>query len=349
MRKLILATMVPALLAAGSVNSAELYKGEDGSVLNMYGRIEANFKNAKDEADDRETKGSVYARMGFNGRQVVNEDMAVIGQAQYQLSQKDASSDVEWSARYVWAGLDMSEAGRVEAGRVASGLIKFTDIGDIFYAGGDVVAGAHTGLVDTSSALVFRQDGTLQYRNSLGDLDFSAAYITNSSVDYAYNAAVRYNVDMGNAGVLRPVAMYQQDKADDSTTTVQDYKTYGLGAQYFIGSLYLGATYVEEKMDLLSSADAKTKGTDIVAAYDFGQFVARAGYRYQKFDDMGEFAKTQDRWTVEGQYKLTSMSSLFANYSYNNGYGNAKVVGSGLETTTKKEGGVAQVGIRYQW
>ncbi|RJG42227.1 porin [Motilimonas pumila] len=358
MKKTILAAMVPALLATGTVNAAELYRSENGSVLNMYGRIEANFVN-QDIYDangdkDSETDGSVYARLGFNGRQLITADTAVIGQAQYQLSQEPGSSSTEWNARYVWAGLDLAEAGRIEAGRVASGLIMFTDIGDIFYAGGDVVAGANVNTVDTGAALVFRQDGTLQYRNSLGDFDFTLAYITNSSIDYGYNTALRYSFDMGNAGLLQPVAMYQFNKADSddkANSGVKEYQTYGAGLQYFLGDFYAGATYVEEKFDFFGGGNDKTKGTDIVAAYDFGQWVARAGYRYQKLDDaMAGEKKIQDTWIIEGQYKLTSQSSLFANYSDNSGHGvtGADMI-NGSGNLNKEKGGVASIGIRYEW
>ncbi|MCE2595715.1 porin [Motilimonas cestriensis] len=358
MKKTILAVIVPTLLATGAANAAEIYKAEDGSVLNMYGRVEANFVN-KDTYDaaghkDSDTDGSVYARLGFNGRQVVNENMAVIGQAQYQLSQEPGSSDTNWNARYVWAGLDMADAGRVEAGRVASGLIMFTDIGDIFYAGGDVVAGANVNTVDSGAALVFRQDGTFQYRNSVGGLDFSAAYITNSSIDYGFNTAARYNIELGDMGMLAPVAMYQFNKADTQSkavSSVKEYQTYGIGAQYFYGDFYAGATYVEEKFDAFAGGNDKTKGTDAVVAYDFGQFVTRAGYRYQDLKDApSSNKKIQDRWTIEGQYKLTAQSSIFANYSYNEGHG---VTGADLVNAAgslaRKEGGVASLGLRYEW
>ena len=358
MKKTILAAFVPALLASGGINAAEIYKAEDGSVLNMYGRVEANFVNQDiyDAAGNKksDTEGSVYARLGFNGRQVVNDNMAVIGQAQYQLSQEPGSSDTNWNARSVWAGLDMVDAGRVEAGRVASGLIMFTDIGDVFYAGGDVVAGANVNTVDSGAALVFRQDGTFQYRNSVGNLDFSAAYITNSSIDYGYNTALRYNFDLGNAGMLAPVVMYQFNKADAMPTAVsavEEYQTYGFGGQYFYGDFYAGATYVEEKFDAFAGSKDKTHGSDVVMAYDFGQFVMRAGYRYQALKDApAADLKIQDRWTLEGQYKLTAQSSIFVNYSDNSGHG---ITGtnliSHLGSFNRKEGGVASLGLRYEW
>ncbi|EOW9141259.1 porin, partial [Vibrio cholerae] len=120
------------------------------------------------------------------------------------------------TARYVWAGLDLQDYGRITGGRVSSGLIMFTDIGDVF-ASSDVSMARQANKVDKTATQVFRQDGTLQYQNTLGNWDISAAYLlgnNTSALDYGYNAALRYTLDMGEWGTLAPVIAAQKTQGD---------------------------------------------------------------------------------------------------------------------------------------
>lgn len=80
----------------------------------------------------------------------------------------------------------------------------FTDIGDVF-ASSDVSMARQANKVDKTATQVFRQDGTLQYQNSIGNFDASVAYIlgnSTSELDYGYNAALRYTLEMGDLGTL---------------------------------------------------------------------------------------------------------------------------------------------------
>ncbi|PSW19934.1 porin [Photobacterium sanctipauli] len=355
MKKSSLSIIIPLTLLSTSAFAAEIYRAEDGSVLNSYGRAQADFKNAKQKDEngeatgERKTNGTYNARLGFNGRQVINDTMAVMGQAQYQLVPDD-KDNVDWKARYIWAGIDMGEYGRIEAGRVVSGLTMFTNIGDIFSTGGDPVAGFHVGTVDESAALVFRQNGTFQYRNNIGNLDYSAAYITNSSVDYAYNAAAQYSIDLGKAGTLHPVVMYQKDKAYDKMNDITTYETYGIGTQYFYEDLYLGAAYTEENLDLRSSSkDASTIGLDFRAMYTFGDWVARIGYRYLKFDETKSTNDVvEDAIQTELQYRFTPRTSLYLNYTNNRG-GKSTVSATGVEVSSIEQGDVFTTSLRFEW
>ncbi|MBJ6889088.1 porin, partial [Vibrio cholerae] len=118
--------------------------------------------------------------------------------AQYQVGAAEYASQVNdkpsLTARYVWAGLDLQDYGRITGGRVSSGLIMFTDIGDVF-ASSDVSMARQANKVDKTATQVFRQDGTLQYQNTLGNWDISGAYLlgsNTSALHYGYNAALRY-------------------------------------------------------------------------------------------------------------------------------------------------------------
>lgn len=133
---------------------------------------------------------------------MINDKFAVIGFTQYQVNAAEYANNIkaenpnDFTARYVWAGLDFAEYGKITAGRVSSGLIMFTDIGDVF-ASSDVAVARQANFVDSTAVQVFRQDGTVQYQNTIGNLDVSTAYIignNTSSLDYGVNAALRYTL-----------------------------------------------------------------------------------------------------------------------------------------------------------
>ena len=190
MKKTLLALAVPALLMAGSASATTVYTAEDGSTIDVYSRLGFNITDRAGMGEEGDSVGNFDARIGLGGSQVVNDKVSVIGWAEYQVNAAEVSGNGDWTPRYVWAGIDASEAGKVTFGRVASGIIMLSDLGDVF-AASDVVLGRQLELVDNSSAQTFRQDGTIQYQNSFGAFDMSVAYIlgnSESNQDGSYNA-----------------------------------------------------------------------------------------------------------------------------------------------------------------
>ena len=217
--------------------------------------------------------------------------------------------------------------------------------------GGDPVAGYHAGSVDSSSALIFRQNGSAQYRNEFGNLEVSTAAIVNTSVKAGFNVAARYNIDMGNAGSLQPSAMFQSTRADENSAHftdngVSNYQTFGAGARYYFAGFYAGASYSQEVMELENASDAVTNGADFRLAYDFGDWVVRAGYRYLKFEE--QYLKVEDAIQTEVQYRLTKQSSLFLNYTENKGH-QLSVKGSGVTMASKEKGAELTASLRYEF
>ncbi len=315
-----------ALLTSFTTQAAEIYRNNDGSVLDLYGRLGFNISDKKTGND----QGDFDGRLGISGRQVVNDKVSLIGLAQYQVNASEYANNVEGendslTARYVWAGLDFSEYGKVTAGRVSSGLIMFTDIGDVF-ASSDVSTGRQARHIDPTAVQVFRQDGTVQYQNTLGNIDFSTAYIfgnSTSDLDYGFNTALRYTLDMGTAGKLAPVIAYQKTRAKqsiNSRTAEADTFTYGgVGTRYYLGSFMLGVLYSQDSVTYTNGhTDSKDKNWEFTAAYDLNSdWTVRAGYRYLN-NDGGDELVLRDT-TFELQYKLTPRSSIYTSYVLRNG------------------------------
>lgn len=327
MKQSMLALAIPALFAVGAAQAAVIYQADDGSNVDLYGRLGFNVSDKK----NGNSQGDFDGRIGFTARQTVNDQVAVIGMAQYQVNAAEYANNVQknssdLTARYVWAGIDGGEWGKVTGGRVSSGLIMFTDIGDVF-AASDVSMARQASKVDSTAVQVFRQDGTLQYQNTLGNLDVSLAYILGngtSDLDYGYNGALRYTFDLGAAGKLAPVIAYQQSKAAQTDASKVDpdadqYRFSGIGARYTLGSLMLGALYAKDQVSYRNGrAESEDKAWELTAVYDISQkWAARAGYRHLD-NDGGDGMSLRDT-TLELQYKLTPRSSLYSAYVFRDG------------------------------
>ncbi|MGR6834629.1 porin [Aliivibrio wodanis] len=323
MKKTLLALAVPALLMAGSATAATVYTAEDGSTIDMYSRLGFNITDR--QSDD--AVGNFDARIGLGGSQVVNDQVSVIGWAEYSVNAAESRGDGGLDPRYVWAGIDASEAGKVTFGRVASGIIMLSDLGDVF-AASDVLIGRQMELVDNSAAQTFRQDGTLQYQNSFGAFDMSVAYIlgnSESNQDGSYNAVGRYTFDLGNAGTLAPVVAYQANSTGDATsqdntaTANRDYTFWGAGVQYKLNALTLGAMYNQDEIEGQGfSGTSKDKSYELTAVYNINDdWTARAGYRALE-NTGGDEAEYKDT-TLEVQYHLTARSSIYTSYVMRNG------------------------------
>ncbi|MEH6532154.1 MAG: porin [Photobacterium frigidiphilum] len=324
MKKTVLAALLPAMLVAGAAQAASVYQGEDGSNVDVYGRLGFNVNDRDNDADDSKVVGQFDGRLGLGGSQTVNDKVSVIGWAEYQVGAAEGKNEgSDLTARYVWAGVDASEYGKITAGRVASGLIMSTDIADVFSLS-DVTLARQAGLVNKNATQVFRQDDTLQYQNSFGALDVSAAYILGNNVtDYetknGYNLAARYTIDMGNAGKLAPVVSYQQNNADSGRSdNVDQYDFWAVGTRYYLNDLMLGAVYSEDEVTYKGQENSQDKVYELTAVYDVNaDWVLRAGYRNLE-NTGGDETKYKDT-TFEAQYKMTDRSSIFTSYVFRDG------------------------------
>lgn len=329
MKRTLKSLAIFTLLATSASHAAVIYQANDGSNIDLYGRLGFNISDKK----SGDTSGDFDARIGFSARQAINDKLAVIGFTQYQVNAAEYANNIsaenpnDFTARYVWAGIDFAEYGKLTGGRVSSGLIMFTDIGDVF-ASSDVAMARQANFVDPTAVQVFRQDGTIQYQNTFGNFDFSTAYIlgnNTSDLDYGYNAALRYTLDMGDFGRLQPVIAGQTEKAShDDTSTLSDnnvdkYTFYGIGTRYYLGDFMFGLLYAQDKVTYLDdSADSTDKDYEATLVWNVSpDWALRTGYRHLKNED-GDGLKLRDT-TFEAQYKLTVRSSIFASYSWRNG------------------------------
>jgi predicted porin len=335
--------VVLTLFISGAANAATVYTQDNGTSLDVYGRFEQSFGNHTSSSRDRDTtesgygsvNGAVDMRMGFKGSLYVNDKISVIGKAEYQVNAGAYSNQVgdnganhDLTIRYFYTGLDAKELGKLYLGRPVSGTVLLSDTVDIFAFGGSETIGARTSLVDKSAVRMFRQDGTVQYDNSLYGFDFSTSYIVGtekSGLDHAYTGTAKYNIDMGSAGKLAPIVSYYSSKADSTNLELDGYTSFGGGFTYELNSFRIAALYTID--DLLVNKEivdtfGKNKGLEVAVSYLFDKtYNVKVLYANMKNDSVLDIATNKigsaaiiNEFVVELDYMLSSDSFFYVSY-----------------------------------
>ncbi|MFB4339951.1 porin OmpF [Pantoea sp. CS_6] len=158
MKRNILAVVIPALLAAGAANAAEVYN-KDGNKLDLYGKVDARHQFSDNSGDDGD---QTYIRFGFKGETKINDEMTGYGQWEYNIQGNNSEGSDAQSGnktRLGFAGLKFGDAGSIDYGRnygVVYDAIGWTDMLPVF--GGD------SGYTD--NFMNGRNGGLLTYRNT---------------------------------------------------------------------------------------------------------------------------------------------------------------------------------------
>ncbi|KGD85134.1 outer membrane pore protein F [Pantoea sp. PNA 14-12] len=158
MKRNILAVVIPALLAAGAANAAEVYN-KDGNKLDLYGKVDARHQFSDNSGDDGD---QTYIRFGFKGETKINDQMTGYGQWEYNIqgnNSEGSDAQTDNKTRLGFAGLKFGDAGSIDYGRnygVVYDAIGWTDMLPVF--GGD------SG--NSDNFMNGRSGGLLTYRNS---------------------------------------------------------------------------------------------------------------------------------------------------------------------------------------
>lgn len=317
MKRNILAVVIPALLAAGAANAAEVYN-KDGNKLDLYGKLDGLHYFSNDASSDGDQS---YARLGFNGETQINDQLTGYGHFEYQFDAQD-DEDTNGSGghtRLGYAGLKFGDFGSFDYGRkkgIAYDGISYTDVlpewgGDQGYT--DNITGRTSGVATYRNKNFFglvdgwdfglqyqgKHEGSNQLRKQTGDgWGISSSYTTPIGVSLiaSYESADRTSQQQADG---------RGDKADAWAT----------GLKYDANSIYLAATYGEyHNLSYLGSTSTfaldKTKVFEAVAQYnfDFGLTPSLA-YVSAKADDDTAAVKTSDY--------ITKYVSVGANYAFN--------------------------------
>ncbi|MFP9229806.1 porin [Pectobacterium cacticida] len=288
MKRNILAVVIPALLAAGSVNAAEIYN-KDANKLDLTGRLHAGYAFQNQTADNED---NTYARLGFKGQTQITSDLTGYGTFEYEFDGNDTEESNAGSGktRKAFAGLKFSDFGSFDYGRkegVAYNALAYTDV--LPENGGDSkVTDTLTGRIGNAATF-----NTTDFFGLVDNLGFALQYIAKdedgSRLDRRHGdgwaTSLSYDSDFG-VGVVAAYGAY--DRTTGQKSGVVSYNrnnnvpsakgdradVWTTGLKYDANNIYVAATYGEAHNFFLTGSKAKTiadesKIFEVVAQYNF--------------------------------------------------------------------------------
>lgn len=314
MKRNFLAVVIPALLAAGAANAAEVYN-KDGNKLDLYGKVVGLHYFSDDSSNDGD---QTYARLGFKGETQIANELTGYGRFEYQF---DASGSEDQNAsasktRYAYAGFKFAEYGSFDYGRnlgIAYDGISYTDVfpewgGDSSYT--DSITGRSSGVATYRNknffGLVDGWDFAVQYQGkNEGDRVVKRQNGDGWGVSSSYTSPIGVGV-IGSYEAVDRTNVQSNDGHGDRA------EAWATGLKYDANSVYLAATYGEYRnLTYINSngpASDKTKVFEAVAQYtfDFG-LTPSLGY---------VSAKAKDDSNGNNDF-VTKYVSVGANYAFN--------------------------------
>ena len=295
MKRNILALVIPALLAAGAANAAEIYN-KDGNKLDLYGKAVGLHYFSDSDGDDGDQS---YVRFGFKGETQINDMLTGYGQWEYniQANNSEGGSDAQDGnkTRLGFAGLKFAQYGSFDYGRnygVVYDAIGWTDMLPEF--------GGYSGSSDTF--LAGRSTGVATYRNTnffglVDGWDFAVQYqgkndrddVRRSNGD-GWGVSTTYTSPIG-VGIVGAYASNDRTDSQNLTTYGRGDKTqqWATALKYDANNVYLAASYGETRNATWISNDItgatgfanKAQNIDIVAQYQF-DFGLRPSIAYEQ-------------------------------------------------------------------
>ena len=301
MKRKVLALLLPALLAAGAANAAEIYN-KNGNKLDLYGKVDGLRYFSDNPGDDGD---QTYARLGFKGETQINEMLTGYGQWEYNIKANTAEGEGANSAtRLAFAGLGFGQNGTFDYGRnygVVYDIEAWTDMLPEF--GGD-------SYTQTDVYMTGRTNGVATYRNNgffgqADGLNFALQYqgnnekagsgegtgnadgrkLTRENGD-GFGMSTSYDFDFG---LSLGAAYSSSDRSNNQVAAGRGDRSYAnkyaggetadawtVGAKYDAYNVYLAAMYAETR-NMTAYGDGgianKTQNFEVVAQYqfDFGQ------------------------------------------------------------------------------
>ncbi|WP_304623057.1 porin OmpF [Pantoea sp. BAV 3049] len=296
MKRNILALVIPALLAAGAANAAEIYN-KDGNKLDLYGKVDGLHYFSDDSGNDGDQS---YVRFGFKGETQINDMITGYGQWEYniQANNSEGGDDAQSGnkTRLGFAGLKFGDAGSFDYGRnygVVYDAIGWTDMLPEF--------GGYSGYSDNFMA--GRSSGLATYRNTnffglVDGWDFAVQYQGKNDrtedprrangdgwgVSTSYTSPIGVGIVGAYASGDRTTEQNQMDYGQGDKT--QQWST---ALKYDANNVYLAASYGENRnSQYIANGNTgatgfanKAQNFDIVAQYQF-DFGLRPSIAYEQ-------------------------------------------------------------------
>ncbi|MEK9497667.1 porin OmpC [Photorhabdus sp. P32] len=343
MKRNVLAVVIPALLAAGAANAAEIYN-KDGNKLDLYGKVEVQHKFANNKSG--EDGDNTFARLGIKGETQVNDQLIGFGRWEYNIKGNRAEGNDDTRTRLAFAGLKLSDYGSLNYGRNYGAVYEvnaWTDVLPVF--GGDSMA-------QTDNFMTARSTGLLTYRNTdffglVDGLNFALQYQGENSKNTSngrddrkdngdgYGFAATYDVGYG----ISVGGAYSNSARTSAQKTAYDIKAkkgsaalgdraeaWNIGAKYDANNIYLAAMYGETRNmtrfggkvgnDNMENIANKTQNIELTAQYQF-DFGLRPSLAYVQSKGKNLFGDVEHDGKESDSRDLVKYVSVGSYYYFN--------------------------------
>ncbi|WP_276558943.1 porin OmpF [Pantoea anthophila] len=343
MKRNILAVVIPALLAAGAANAAEIYN-KDGNKLDLYGKVDARHQFSDDAGSDGD---QTYVRFGFKGETQINDQLTGYGQWEYNIQANNSEGDDArdgTKTRLGFAGLKFGDAGSIDYGRnygLVYDAIGWTDMLPVF--GGDwgnsdsFMNGRSTGLLTYRNTnffgLVDGWDFAVQYQGKNDRTDISRA----NGDGYALSTSYTSPIGVGIVG-----AYSSSDRTNSQAAGVavngnvvgqgKRAENWATALKYDANNVYLAAMYGEGRNataigvpvantdDSVGAFANKSQTIELVAQYqfDFGlrPSIAYVQQKGKDIEGIGD-ADLYKYFDVGATYYFNKNMSTYVDYKIN--------------------------------
>ena len=336
MKRNILAVVIPALLAAGAANAAEIYN-KDGNKLDLYGKAVGlhYFSDNDGYASDGD---KTYVRFGFKGETQINDQLTGFGQWEYniQANHSEGGGDVQTGnkTRLGFAGLKFADYGSIDYGRNYGAVydaVGWTDMlpefgGDSAYSDNFFV-GRSNGLATYRNTnffgLVDGWDFAVQYQGKNDDgVQANSRGIAQANGDgYALSTTYTSPIGIGFAAAYGSGDRTNGQQSSFFGNGSERAEQWATALKYDANNIYLAAmysetrnaTYIEDNSTGTATSGNngfanKTQQIEVVAQYQF-DFGLRPSIAYVQ-------SKAKDVEGI-GDVDLTKYFEVGATYYFN--------------------------------
>lgn len=336
--------MIPALFAT-SASAVEIYAAEDGSKIDLYGRLQyeagaLKYQNAPNSNESNNFGGEGEARLGVNVKYVLNQDTALIGKYEAVFdaeSGSDTNSGInqdsnEINTRYSWLGFRFMDTTDLTFGKSEAPRAQLTDLTDTFdIFGGEVTEAGGFNRVNDQVRLSYAENG----------VDLRAAYAFNDKRKQDNNvfngrdangnrwgASAGYTAPIG----LGVIANYNEETNNGVALGLRENtKEWGLGTHYTFEGFYFAGLYGERDITYVGASDGGNKFWELQAAYTVDQWTLLANYANQKGRKADSAEEKVDEYTFGVRYAFTPKTKVYGEYVLNEVSGKDDLYGVGLQ------------------
>jgi outer membrane pore protein F len=253
MKRNILAVVIPALLAAGAANAAEIYN-KDGNKLDLYGKaVGLHYFSDDDSSDGDQT----YVRFGFKGETQITDQLTGFGQWEYNVQANNSEgSDAQDGnkTRLGFAGLKFGDYGSFDYGRnygLIYDALAWTDMlpefgGDSGYSDG-FLSGRSTGVATYRNhnffGLVDGWDFGVQYQGKNDREDIRRA----NGDGWALSTSYTSEIGVGIVGAYGESDRTNAQNAPGVLGSGDKAQSWATALKYDANNVYLAAMYGETR------------------------------------------------------------------------------------------------------